>query len=95
MLMMIEKPRSTAAERGLNLARRGALALLAAADAAVMWPFRAAEGRRVMAELGAMSDRDLRDIGLTRQDLRDALALPAAEDPGRLLSARRGMRRPR
>ena len=93
MLMMIETPRSTLAERVRAALWRGAVAALTAADAVVMGPFRAGEARRVMAALGAMSDRDLRDIGLTRQDLRDASALPATRDPGRLLARRRAARR--
>ena len=47
----------------------------------LMWPFRVAEHRRLMGELGAMDDRGLADIGLTRQDLRDATALPLDADP--------------
>ena len=52
------------------------------------WPFQVFEHRRVLAQLGAMDDRDLSDIGLTRQDLRDVTALPLGADPTRLLSRR-------
>ena len=53
-----------------------------------MWPFRVAENRRVMASLGELDDRGLADIGLTRQDLRDATALPLGVDPSPALAQR-------
>ena len=93
MLLMIHKPRATPAERALAGLSRAASALLAGIDAVVMWPFRAAENRRVIETLGAMSDHDLRDIGLTRHDLRDSLALPPTSDAGTFLAARRSARR--
>ncbi len=52
------------------------------------WPFRVAEHRRTLADLAAMDDHGLRDIGLTRQDLRDVMAMPLSADPTRLLAAR-------
>ena len=52
------------------------------------WPLRVAEHRRVMAALGAMDDRGLSDIGLIRQDLRDATALPRGADPSAMLAQR-------
>ncbi len=52
------------------------------------WPFRVAEHRRCMAELAGLDDHTLKDIGLTRQDLRDVSALPLAADPSRLLAER-------
>ena len=39
-----------------------------------------------------MSDYELRDIGLTRQDLFDATALPLDADPSPLLARRRAAR---
>ena len=45
------------------------------------WPFRLAEQRRVLAALAAFDDRALADIGLARQDLRDATALALGADP--------------
>jgi uncharacterized protein YjiS (DUF1127 family) len=52
------------------------------------WPLRVLEARRVMGELAAMNDRELADVGLRRQDLRDATALPIGSDPSRLFEAR-------
>ena len=83
MLLMIHKPRATPAERALAGLSRAASALLAGIDAVVMWPFRAAENRRVIETLGAMSDHDLRD----------SLALPPTSDAGTFLAARRSARR--
>jgi uncharacterized protein YjiS (DUF1127 family) len=49
------------------------------------WPARVAEARRDFALLATLDDRGLADIGLSRQDLRDATALPLSENPtGRL-----------
>ena len=56
--------------------------------AAALWPFRAAAHRRLLATLGGFDDRALADIGLSRQDLRDATALSLAADPSGLLSDR-------
>ena len=58
-----------------------------------MWPFRAAENRRLVDTLAAMSDHDLRDIGLSRGDLRDAMAVPMGQDGSLFLAARRDARR--
>jgi uncharacterized protein YjiS (DUF1127 family) len=52
------------------------------------WPLRVLEARRAMAQLGAMDDRELGDIGLRRQDLRDATALGLDEDPTKMLAGR-------
>ena len=52
------------------------------------WPFRVAAARASMRQLAGMTDRELADIRLTRQDLRDASALSLSEDPTRLLSKR-------
>ena len=48
---------------------------------AAAWPARAWRARRHLAELGAMSDLQLRDIGLTRADVISATAFPRDEDP--------------
>jgi hypothetical protein len=42
-----------------------------------------------MSQLARMSDYELRDIGLTRQDVVDVSALPLDEDPTALLARRR------
>ena len=57
------------------------------------WPARIVAARQAMTQLAGMSDRELRDIGLLRQDLRDATALPLDADPTRLLAARAQDRR--
>jgi uncharacterized protein YjiS (DUF1127 family) len=54
----------------------------------VSWPFRVAAARAAMRELAAMSDRELADIRLTRQDLRDASALSLDDDPTRIFEMR-------
>ena len=56
------------------------------------WPSRFVAARAVMNRLGAMSDHELRDIGLTRQDLRDATGLVPDEDPTLLLAGRAASR---
>jgi uncharacterized protein YjiS (DUF1127 family) len=56
------------------------------------WPARVAAARRTMTELSRMSDYELRDIGLTRQDLNDATSLPLDADPSRLFVRRRASR---
>jgi hypothetical protein len=45
-----------------------------------------------MADLTRMSEYELRDIGLTRQDLSDASALPLDVDPSGLFATRRAWR---
>ena len=58
------------------LIRLGRLALDLAS-----WPFRVADHRRALAALAGLDDRELADIGLMRQDLRDVTALPLGADP--------------
>jgi len=48
---------------------------------AVLWPLRVIEARRTLAQLAGLSDYELRDIGLSRQDLVDFTARPLDEDP--------------
>ncbi len=93
MLLMLERPRRSPAERAFAILSRLAAAALATADAVTMWPFRMSENRRILDSLGAMDNHQLPDIGLSRQDLRDATALGADRDPGRFFSARRHDRR--
>ncbi len=57
------------------------------------WPLRIVAARRAMAQLGAMSDRELADVGLYRQDLRDATALSLAADPTEMFATRAAERR--
>ena len=64
--------------------RRGAAVLWRAAA----WPARIAAARETMRHLAGMSDYELADIGLNRQDLRDAAALALDADPSLMFSAR-------
>jgi hypothetical protein len=57
------------------------------------WPARIIVARRTLGQLAGMSDRELADIRLTRQDLRDASALPLGDDPTRIFAMRIGERR--
>ncbi len=59
---------------------------------ALTWPARVGAARRAMAQLSRMSDYELRDIGLTRQDIADVSALPLDADPSALLVKRRAAR---
>ena len=59
----------------------------------LLWPARVLRARRELAALAALSDHELRDIGLTRQDLRGATALSLDESPTRFLAAVVGERR--
>jgi uncharacterized protein YjiS (DUF1127 family) len=70
--------------------------ILSALARVVAWPARVIAARRVVGALSGMSDRELSDIGLARQDLRDASALPLDADPSRLFAdrARTRLRRP-
>ena len=52
------------------------------------WPIRVSEARAAMRQLGSMSEHELKDIGLTRQDLRDATGLVLDDDPTQLLARR-------
>ncbi len=52
------------------------------------WPARVARARAALRQLAAMDARELADIGLTRQDLRNATALAIDEDPTLRLAAR-------
>ncbi|MDO9425279.1 MAG: DUF1127 domain-containing protein [Methylobacterium sp.] len=70
---------------------RGILAGLLAPVAAGL--SRAAINARVLRQLGGMSERELKDIGLIRQDLFDAAALRLDGDATSLLLARRDERK--
>ena len=62
-------PRSWTARLGAALMR------------ALLWPARVVAARRALAQLAAMSEHELRDIGLSRQDLVDLTGRPLDEDP--------------
>jgi uncharacterized protein YjiS (DUF1127 family) len=73
-------------------AYRGAAAAL---RRTLSWPARVRAARRTMNQLAQMSDYELRDIGLSRQDVADATALPLDADPSSLLARRRESREPK
>ncbi len=52
----------------------------------IAWPFKIAQARADLAMLGGLSDYELHDIGLSRQDLRNVTALPLAKDPTQFLA---------
>lgn len=54
---------------------------------------RALQRRRVITQLAQLDDHMLRDIGLTRGDLRDAAAAPMGADPTQVLVLRTTERR--
>ena len=61
---------------------RGALAAFAQSLRRLAgWPFRVAAARAALRTLAGMSQRELADIGLAQQDLRDASALSPRKDP--------------
>jgi uncharacterized protein YjiS (DUF1127 family) len=62
--------------------------LLSVLESVCLWPARAASARRDLALLASLDDRGLADIGLIRQDLRDATAFSLFEDPTAHLAAR-------
>jgi uncharacterized protein YjiS (DUF1127 family) len=75
-----------------SLAQFGYRSAATALTRALAWPARVGAARRTMHELARMSEYELRDIGLTRQDLSDASALPLDADPSALLVRRRAGR---
>jgi uncharacterized protein YjiS (DUF1127 family) len=93
MLLMHMKPQPTVPERAWTTLTHSLESALNVVDTIVMWPFRVAESRRILETLAAMSDHDLQDIGVTRYDLRDSLALPANYDVGTFLADRRATHR--
>ncbi len=93
MLMMIDRPLYHHPVSAFARASGVARTALGLVNAALLWPFRVLENRRLLDGMGALSDYELRDIGLTRQDLRDATALSADRDPGQFFAARAASRR--
>jgi len=78
-----------------SFARRASSEAASAFRRALQWPARVGAARRAMSQLAHMSDYELRDIGLTRQDVIDVSALPLDEDPTALLARRRAAARER
>jgi uncharacterized protein YjiS (DUF1127 family) len=62
--------------------------VLSAIKRALLWPARVLEARRELEMLAAMSEYELKDIGLTRSDIGDATALPADASPTHFLAER-------
>ena len=80
------------------VARQGALARVANVAGRVLkrlllWPAHVARARREFAQLAAMNDHELRDIGLARQDIANVTALAGDEDPTLMLSQAVNQRR--
>ena len=71
---------------------RAARALGAAIARALLWPARVMMARRTLAQLAGLSEYELRDIGLSRQDLVDFTARPLDEDPTPHLARSRAAR---
>lgn len=69
-----------------------ALVLLKVSDVAVK-AARAVEHRRALRQLGQLDDHMLRDIGLTRSDIRDAASEPPWRDGTQVLITRTVERR--
>ena len=92
MLLMHVKPQPTVPERAWTTLTHSLGSALNGLDTVIMWPFRVAESRRILESLAAMSDHDLQDIGVTRYDLRNSLALSATCDVGVFLAGRRNAR---
>ena len=67
--------------------------LLAAGHAAALAPVRFYRSRQLLNAMAQMSDHELRDIGLTAQDISAATALPLGQDPSVLFAARTAERR--
>jgi uncharacterized protein YjiS (DUF1127 family) len=59
---------------------------------AFSWASRVGAARRAMTQLARMSDTELRDIGLVRQDIVDASMLRFEADPSEMLASRRAAR---
>lgn len=78
-------PRSLFAWAVAHLIRLGAAAAAGVSRAAI--------NRRVVRQLGVMSDRELRDIGLVRQDVLDSATLLLDGDASSFLIGRRNERR--
>jgi len=74
------------------LARQASRATAAAIKRALSWPARVSAARRAMRQIARMSDVELRDIGLVRQDVVDISALRCDADPSALLVGRRAAR---
>jgi uncharacterized protein YjiS (DUF1127 family) len=55
----------------------------------LLWPVRVLRARQLAHTFATMDDRELADLGLTRQDVCDATGLPIQDDPSLFLAERR------
>jgi uncharacterized protein YjiS (DUF1127 family) len=76
MPTLVLTPGATAPDRLRPAGRLRGLALRI-----LLWPARYYRARQEFAVLAALSDHDLKDIGLTRTDLANVTALPHDVDP--------------
>lgn len=60
---------------------------LALSSRILLWPVRFYRARQEFAVLAALSDHDLKDIGLTRTDIANVTALPRDVDPTTVLAS--------
>jgi uncharacterized protein YjiS (DUF1127 family) len=89
-----ERPMSTIASYSSVRSPSSARDLLVRAAAWLSRLTAAYRARRDLDRLAQFDDRMLRDVGLTRGDLRDAVAQPLWRDPSRILVTRVRERRP-
>jgi uncharacterized protein YjiS (DUF1127 family) len=84
MTMIVHRPTNTFAPLALVVAASAALVRSFAKRLAAAW-----RHRNDMAVLASLDERALADMGLTRADIRDAIAQPLWRDPTAVLAQRR------
>lgn len=62
------------------------IAIARSARRVLLWPWRVAQARRELRILMSLSERQLRDIGVTQYDLVSAANLPFGEDPSEFIA---------
>ena len=72
-----------------SLVRQSSLSATAGLRRLLSWPARVAAARRTMAQLARMSDIEMHDIGLVRQDTVDVNALSVDAEPPAVVARRR------
>lgn len=82
MDLIISRSRSSFGRRAQDVARR-----------ILGWPGRVLAARRTMLQFAGLTEHELKDIGLVRQDLLDVSALNLDQDPSRLLGRKAEDRR--
>lgn len=76
-------PRATAARPPWTMLRTSALRRM---GRLLCWPADVHRARQILHRLSGLTDRELRDIGLTRRDLDAVRALPLDADPSAALA---------